>query len=374
MLHGSDELERRASVGWSLAEFEEKLGKVRSLMQAEALPNLAITGQVNFTWLTGGRGYISAAAERACGDLLITDKTVYLLANNIETDRLLAEELAGLPIEQVCYEWWDSGGAEKKLREITGGAALQTDIGLGVKFARLRWDLSPQDQLRYRDTGACVAAALDEVAYGLRLGQSEQELATWLRQESLARGVAANVALVAVDERALQYRHPLPTEKKLARYALLAVAGQKHGLHASATRLVHFGETTAELKQRHQAVAVVDAAFISATRPGRSVGEVFAAGLRAYREVGFADEWQRHHQGGMAGYMGREIRATTDSRETIRAGQAFAWNPSILGTKSEDTFLVNPGGNMLVTQSARFPRIQVSYGDIRLERCDILIR
>ena len=359
---------------WSLEEFNEKLNKVRRLMAAESIANLAITSTVNFGWLTGGRGYISAVADRACCDLLITDEKVYLLANNIEADRLITEEIPGLPVEKVSYSWWEAGGLEKIRKEVIGSETIKTDAELGGKFAQLRWDLSAQDRARYLDAGASVATALDKVAYAILPGQSEQEVATLLRQESLAVGVAANVALVAVDERIFAYRHPMPTAKKLVRYALLAVAGEKHGLHASATRLVHFGEPPAELKKRHHAVAVVDAAFIGATRPDATIGEVFELGQRAYREVGFADEWQRHHQGGMAGYMGREIRATAASSELIRAGQAFAWNPSIAGTKSEDTILVGPDGNTVITQSPIFPRIKVEYGGVVMERSGILVR
>ena len=361
-------------MSWSLEEFTEKLNKVHNLMAAESIANLVITSQVNFVWLTGGRGYISAVADRSCCDLLVTAEKVYLLANNIEADRLMTEELPGLPVEKVSYFWWEADGLDKIRKEIIGDGKMKTDVELGGKFAQLRWDLSMQDRTRYLDAGASVAAALDKVAYAMLPGQSEQELATLLRQESLAAGVAANVALVAADERVFEYRHPLPTARKLVRYALLAIAGEKNGLHASATRLVHFGEPPAELKARHNAVAMVDAAFISATRPGATIGKVFEMGQRAYREVGFADEWQRHHQGGLAGYVGREIRATAASSERVNAGQAFAWNPSIAGTKSEDTILVGAEGTTVITQSPIFPRIKVEYGGVVLERCDILVR
>ena len=39
----------------------------------------------------------------------------------------------------------------------------------------------------------------------------------------------------------------------------------------------------------------------------------------------------------LAGYEAREITATPTTDQPILMGQAFAWNPSIKGAKSEDT-------------------------------------
>jgi Xaa-Pro dipeptidase len=70
---------------------------------------------------------------------------------------------------------------------------------------------------------------------------------------------------------------------------------------------------------------------------------------------GYADEWQRHHQGGPAGYEPREYVATPETLDPVGVGQVFAWNPSITGTKSEDTILVGEDGNEILTQIAGWP-------------------
>jgi len=184
---------------------------------------------------------------------------------------------------------------------------------------------------------------------------SEYEIAAQLGNETQKFGVQPIVNLIAVDERVFQYRHPLPTEKKLDKYAMLVLCGRKWGLVASITRLVHFGEIPKDLKAKILATAQVNSALINATRPGKTLGEVFAHGPRAYADQGFPDEWQHHHQGGVTGYEPREVLGLPNSSYVVSEGQAFAWNPSIRGAKVEDTILVQETENDVITLTPNLP-------------------
>jgi Xaa-Pro aminopeptidase len=194
-----------------------------------------------------------------------------------------------------------------------------------------------------------------------------------LAMESLNRGVNPIVNLVASDERIFQFRHPLPTHKLLQKYVILVLCGRRHGLVCSITRLVHFGKLPTELRLKMQAVTEVDATFISATRPGRKWGEIFQEGQLAYQRTGFKDEWMHHHQGGPAGYEPREGIATPGSKQQVYSSQAYAWNPTISGVKSEDTILIGEDGNQTLTAITDWPSIPVTVGDIEVERPDILV-
>jgi len=90
-------------------------------------------------------------------------------------------------------------------------------------------------------------------------------------------------------------------------------------------------------------------AILGSTRPGRTLAAAFEDCKRFYAEVGFPDEWRLHHQGGMTGYAAREIIAGTDTFQEIRAGQAFAWNPSITGAKAEETFVLTDDGPEVIS-------------------------
>jgi antitoxin VapB len=127
-----------------------------------------------------------------------------------------------------------------------------------------------------------------------------------------------------------------------------------------------------EIRRKAQATAQVDAEMIWSTQPGNYLAEVFSSAQKVYAQTGFDGEWQLHHQGGPAGYEPREYLATPASTEIIKAGQAYAWNPSITGVKSEDTILVGVDGNEILTAILGWPTISVEVENQTVLRPDIL--
>ena len=232
--------------------------------------------------------------------------------------------------------------------------------------------LGPEEGERFRKLSALCAEAMDQVIRSVRPGMTEYHIAGMLADAVQSRGVQPIVNLIGTDERIFRYRHPLPTEKKLDRYAMLILCGRKWGLVTSITRLVHFGHLSDELRRKAEAVAYVDARFIIATRPGRKLCDVFNEATQAYREQGFADEWELHHQGGPAGYEPREFVATPTSDHVVSAGQVFAWNPSITGVKSEDTVLIGMERNEVLTSISGWPMVKVNLDGQEIERPAIL--
>ena len=153
---------------------------------------------------------------------------------------------------------------------------------------------------------------------------------------------------------------------------MLVLCGRRLGLVCSITRLVHFGRLPAEIRRKAQAVAQIDATMIQSTRPGRSLREVFSKAQKAYAQAGFDGEWQLHHQGGPAGYEPREFLATPTATEIVKTGQAYAWNPSITGVKSEDTVLVGAESNEILSAVPGWPVIPVEVENQTVLRPDIL--
>lgn len=361
-----------------LAEFEAKVESVRRAMREEGLPGVLFTGQAGFSWLScGGENRVVTASERGAGGLLVGREGVWLLADNIEAGRLLAEELRDLPVEPVQWPWHEPE-MEEAARRLCGGVSASDAGGafppLPSPVVELSWTLLPPEIERYRQVGAVAASAMDETCRAVERGWSEQEVAAELARGVLRRGAVPTVVLVAADERIRLYRHPLPTEKRVERCVMVVLCARRFGLVVSLTRLVHFGEPDEELRRRHRAVCNVDAAFILATRPGAAAGDVFAVGAAAYEKEGFPEEWRLHHQGGATGYAGRTWKATPGGQQRVQENQAFAWNPSIAGTKSEDTMICGAGGNEVISGIEGWPMLEASWGGRTIMRPDILVR
>ncbi len=363
-----------------LEEYEAKLQRVRAFMGEHGYDGVAMTSQANFAWLTcGGDDHVAMASEGGVAKLYVTADAVHMVANNIEAPRLTSEEMGELPIQVHEFSWHED---ESTLdRDLSGGLKVASDGGwpAGAKneateIAKLRFELLEPEVDRYRWIGGRAARALGIVAAAIEPGMAEHEIAADLGAELLADGIIPAVLLIATDERCFRFRHPIPTGRKLEKQAMLVIGARRWGLGVSATRIVHFGKPDDELRRKHEAVCRVDACLISETRPGAAVKDIFAAALEMYAQAGYPEEWRFHHQGGATGYAPRDYKGTLDCQETVRENQAFAWNPSISGTKSEDTILARAEETEVLSPQADWPMLEVEYGGRSMRRPDILVR
>jgi Xaa-Pro aminopeptidase len=348
-------------------EFLHKQDRIRQLLETHQLDALLLQRVSSFAWATcGAASYVNTATTWGEAKLLFAPSGRHLVTSNIEAPRLEREgNLEAQGWEFHIAPWY---GTADVLDKLTRGLRLGADgpypgaTDLSAELARLRVHLTPAEGERFRILGRLCAEAIDVAARAVRRGQTEYQIAASLAAEAEQRGVQATVNLVATDGRIFAFRHPLPTAKELERYAMLVLCGRQWGLVCSVTRLVHFGRLPDDLRRKSEAVAHVDAVFIAATRPGHTLGEIFRGAMATYARAGFADEWRLHHQGGPAGYEPREYLATPDSAEVVAEGQVYAWNPSIAGTKSEDTILVGRDRNEVLTAIQGWPMLPVVVG------------
>ena len=343
-------------------ELQIKLSRVYDLLDHFQVQGLLLRRISSFAWATcGGDSYVNTAATEGAASLFITREHRYLLTNNIEAPRLVQEYgLTDQGWEILVSPWTEP---QKELLNLVTGIRIAADVAfpgavdVSGSVARMRSALTNMEAERFRRLGRLCAEAMVSALQSIRPGMSECQIAAMISRETLARGVQPIVNLVAVDERVYRYRHPLPTDKNLEKYAMLVQCGRKWGLVCSITRLIHFGPLSRDLQERILATAQVNAALISSTRPGCSLGDLFAREQQTYAQVGFPDEWQMHHQGGLTGYEPREFLAVPGSQEMILEGQAIAWNPSISGAKMEDTILVGADENEIITLTPSLPAI-----------------
>ncbi len=359
---------------------KSKVTKLRGLLREKNLDAAFISTQSNFSWLSdGGRGHVALASEASVGSFFVTMDEVYLITNNIEAQRLQDEEIGDLEYQVKEHPWHDDAKKSEIVQQLCSGKKIGTDtpmdgaIDIAGDVAELCYILSDLEVERYQQLGQQCGEAIGKVCKVMKPGMSEFEIAGIASAELYSRDIAPIVLLVAVDDRISLYRHPLPTNKRVEKYGMIVICGRKHGLIASATRLFHSGPMSDELKQKHQAVVEVDTVFIAESYPGAVVGDILSAAQKAYAEKGYPGEWEFHHQGGPAGYGARDYLATPGNTQKLLKPQAVAWNPSIKGTKSEDTIITTDDKPEIITATPDWPMISVPYKSDMWERPDILV-
>jgi Xaa-Pro aminopeptidase len=363
---------------------KEKVKKLREFLKEKDLDGVLLRKRRSFSWLTNGRvNYIFTTTELGVADLLVFEDKVYCITTKMEFARIKEEELADLEIEWITPEWFE--GHKGALENLCQGKRMGTDvcpatipltagIDMSKELAELSYVLSPEEIDHYRWLAQNVARALEMTCRQIGPGMSEFEIQALLTSKVVSLGIQAQVLLVATDQRIYKFRHPIPTEKKLEKYAMLVLCGEKWGLVASATRFVHFGPISEELRQTKQKLVEIDLAFNLSTKPGVPIKDVFRQGIKAYRNMGFEEDWRFLHQGGPTGYASREFLANLDCEGVVQEHQAFAWNPSLKGLKSEDTILVTEHEPEFLTYTGEWDYMRVEKDGQLYLRPDILIR
>ena len=325
-------------------ESKLKIKAVRSLLEKTGDDGIIIRKQPNFSWISsGGRGFIGLASENACAAIVVTGKGVYAAGNNIEIPRLLAEELPKNFAEPVMLPWRDDGTIDDFLKKKFG--KLTNDTEQDVWFKEKRVNLLECEESRFAKLGKLAAQLLEDVCTSLEPGISETGIAGQISEAYWGAGIEPITLLIAADNRSNMVRHYVPTTKKVKSGVICSICARSGGLVVSATRTVAFSNSFAK---NYEKLLKVEQAVFEATRPGAVLGQVFNTLINAYAQNGLAGEWENHHQGGLTGYMAREIRALPDTRAVAAAHQAFAWNPSAVGAKCEDTVLVGENGKLTI--------------------------
>jgi Xaa-Pro aminopeptidase len=351
-------------------EIEEKTERLTRLAHANELGGVLLASQPGFAWLTGGRSNrIDGSRENGSGALFVrADGRRFVIANAIEMPRLLAEELEAGYFTPIEYPWTlDHAEPETVARLARDASEGATPIGadiavpgtlpMDMAIARARALLHPDEASRYRQLGADAGRAVGDFCRMLPPGSTELEVARGVQDVAAAIGGRAIVTLVAADDRIAAFRHPVPTSQRWTRMLMVVVCIQRNGLVVALSRLVAAAPLPDDLRVRTDACAMVFGRLLAATRAGASGRELFLTAQRAYADATFPGEDARHHQGGAIAYRSREWIAHPASAELVQERQAFAWNPTVTGSKAEDTALLTDGRIEIITRSPGWPAV-----------------
>jgi antitoxin VapB len=175
-----------------------------------------------------------------------------------------------------------------------------------------------------------------------------------------------DVLIVGFDGRVSRYRHPMPTDNALERYALLHPAARRWGLHANVTRLVHFGEPPSDIQRAMDIVATVGGHVAMMLAPGVLFADILATQISLYRKMGYSGEWMYHFQGGITGYTLADATRCQDPEARAVEGQAYDYFITTTGAKFEELLLLTENGIEIASMGPGWPArtINTPNGDV----------
>lgn len=360
-------------------EIEEKLSRIRKLMEEERLDAVLLTLTPNFFWVTGGKsGFVDKGTMDAAVKILVDKENAYVICNSSEQFRVMEEELVDGSFELISYLWHED--ESERLKPYLQGKRAGSDSGIygtiniADKIQKLRYTLTAEEEKRMREIGLECAQILEESVKQIVPGETELEVAGNVTGKLMAKGYQVPVCLVASDDRMYKYRHPIPTEKMIEKYAMVAICGQKYGLTISMSRIISFEPLTQELQNRYDALLKIDATYILNTKAGVLSREILEKAYAVYEAEGYEKDFHLHHQGGALGYLTRDYCTNERSTECVCDHQGYSWNPTIAGVKLEDTYIINGDKQEIVSETGSWRYRDVTLNGKTVRRPDIWVK
>lgn len=333
-----------------------KRARVLEILDRNGRDSLMLTSNTAMTWYLGGsRLHISLAGD-PIAVLLIDREQDHLITFNNEADRLIREEL---PTDVVVHPVPWHGSMQDVARRLSPSEPLD-ETSVRRELREARQSLLPVETAHYAQLNRDVARAMTDVLSAARPHTAERDVAAELAARVVAMGAEPLVLLCNGRGRSA-FRHPLPTSSALGRRAMAVVCARRRGMVANVTRWVRFDGSTAAERDAEARIAAVEADIFAATVPGARLDGIFDTIRNSYDSHGFGpDQWRLHHQGGPAGYAGRDPRVTASTDDQVVLNQAFTWNPSGPGVKVEDTVLLTADGLRVLSVDERWPAVEVN--------------
>ncbi len=347
------------------ADLTGRLERLATVASDAGVDTVVLRDPATLAWLLEARVHVPLTLDSACLDAVVdvggATPRLTIVTNAIEAPRLQETELADIVADWTVLPWW-----EPRDSRLPGGSSTGSDrpagrtVDLSVALNALRRTLSPRQRSLLAGVSRDAAAAATRAATRLTPQTTEYAAAGLLASELMADQMDPIVLMVGGEDRAGRHRHPLPTDRAVGRRAMLVCCARRSGLVASVTRIVSFDPLTGEQDDSYRRLLAVEQAFLDATQAGARLGDAFATGAAAYELHGFdADEWHRHHQGGLSGFQPREFPANHGTDLTLTDGMVVAWNPSAAGLKVEDTGVVAASGPELLVHDPAWPSLEV---------------
>ncbi|HEY4666936.1 MAG TPA: Xaa-Pro peptidase family protein [Anaerolineales bacterium] len=366
-------------------DHQKRIERLSKLLRAEGLEALAVLPGPNLVYLTGLSFHLM---ERPVVGLFTASAPPRLVVPEFERPKAEAAE-----VRMELFPYGEQEGASLSAFQAALSGMPADGRAVGVEPLRARFHElgllqagSPQTRfvsaasllasLRMAKDSAELAAirraveiaqqALDQALPLIRLGMTEQELASELTVQLLRAGSEPEIPFSPIVATGANSAHPhaIPGDRRLAAGELLIIdwGATASGYISDLTRTFAVGEIDPELAEVHRVVEQANAAGRQAVGPGVPCGEVDRAARMVIASAGYG-EFFLHRTGHGIGLEAHEPPFIRDG-ETARLepGMTFTVEPGIYlagrgGVRVEDNLVVTAQGGSSLTSTPRELRV-----------------
>lgn len=359
-------------------DVELKQARIGEFLEDEGYDAVLLESREAFAWYTsGGRNTLGTGSD-PCGALFVTQQRAVLISQHPHVDRMVEEELDGLPLDVEPVAW--DASVEDVYQKLRRGLRVASDRGTaGTKneaslLARLRVHLTPLERHRYRELGRAVSHAIEATCRNFESGESEAEIAGQLSHRLYKHEVVPMQIFIAGDDRIAAHSRPVYGNRPVSRRGLIAATGEKYGLCATSGRMVSFEQPEPNFLKDYEQAALACAAGVFFSQPGVSCADLVEKMRRRYQKMGLADSFPKTPPGHVTGYRPCEIPLQPDSRLELGDSMALVWWPAVGTAASCDTIVIDSEGFEIVTGLRRWPLLTVDVSGHHIDRPDLLVR
>jgi len=350
---------------------EQRLRKLRGVMEQEGIEALLITNAVNrkyLTGFTGTAGYVVVTADRAW--LFVDFRYVTqageqahgyeVVEHGVPAARTIGETLRALGISKLGFEQQD----------VTYGSYLQyaADLGDGLKLVptdgvveKLR-RVKDEEELKVIQQAVDIAdAAFEHALTRLRTGVPEQEIAFELEffmRKSGASGKSFETIVASGVRSAMP--HGVASDKLIGtdEFVTMDFGAVNKGYCSDLTRTVFIGQPTPKHKELYDIVLEAQLTALEGLRSGITGREGDALARDVIAKYGYGDYFG-HGTGHCVGLDIHESPRLSKTEGTVlESGMVITVEPGIYipgfgGVRIEDMVVITDRGCSIMTKSRK---------------------
>lgn len=354
---------------------QERLARVLEDLGCEAA--LLLLPQ-HVAWFTSGLTGRGLAADNERPGVYTNGRQRWLVASNVDSQRLFDEDLDQLGFQ--LKEWsWDQGRADL-LHSIVTGRKMACDRPItnmaiiNEKIRPLMKSATPYEKSDLEALGKLVVHAVEATARGLKPGDTEEEVAGQIGHRLLHHGAEPVAIDVTADERGRKYRRAGFTATPVKSLCVLQATAQQNGLYVTAGRTIRFGPPEEKLRTEYDHAGRIAGAFRALSRPGESITSAIAAEVKllAGTDYEFEDRLSPPVHG--CGRVPADELRRSGTDEPFVDAQPIVWQARVGAVAVVDTVLVGMDGPALLTPTEDWPIKRIRIGEHTHDVPDMLVR